>query len=85
MRRWTKPPQVMARLNSGDRLRMMGERPSSPARPTTTVKLTERLERQGLRFLMLNLDDYFWSLVEHPTTGSTTAITRRRRRWTLSC
>jgi uridine kinase len=31
------------------------------------VKLTQRLEKQGLRFLMLNLDDYFWSLVEHPT------------------
>jgi uridine kinase len=31
------------------------------------VKLTERLQKQGLRFLMLNLDDYFWSLVEHPT------------------
>jgi uridine kinase len=34
---------------------------------TTTVKLTQRLEKHGLRFLMLNLDDYFWSLVEHPT------------------
>jgi uridine kinase len=41
--------------------------PSSSGKTTTTVKLTQRLERQGLRFLMLNLDDYFWSLVEHPT------------------
>ena len=41
--------------------------PSSSGKTTTTVKLTERLEKQGLHFLMLNLDDYFWSLVEHPT------------------
>ena len=41
--------------------------PSSSGKTTTTVKLTERLKKQGLRFLMLNLDDYFWSLVEHPT------------------
>jgi len=60
--------KVMARLNSGDRLRMMWvSGPSSSGKTTTTVKLTERLEKHGLRFLMLNLDDYFWSLVEHPT------------------
>ena len=41
--------------------------PSSSGKTTTTVKLTQRLERQGLRFLMLNLDDYFWALMEHPT------------------
>ena len=31
------------------------------------MKLTQRLAKHGLRFLMLNLDDYFWSAVEHPT------------------
>jgi uridine kinase len=41
--------------------------PSSSGKTTTTVKLTARLEKAGLRFLMLNLDDYFWSLIEHPT------------------
>ena len=41
--------------------------PSSSGKTTTTVKLTQRLEKHGLRFLMLNLDDYFWSLVGHPT------------------
>jgi uridine kinase len=41
--------------------------PSASGKTTTTVKFTERLEKRGLRFLMLNLDDYFWSLVEHPT------------------
>ena len=60
--------KVLARLNAGDQLRMMWvSGPSSSGKTTTTVKLTQRLEKQGLRFLMLNLDDYFWSLVEHPT------------------
>ncbi|HWX18996.1 MAG TPA: ATP cone domain-containing protein [Candidatus Binatia bacterium] len=60
--------KVIARLRAGDKLRMMWvSGPSSSGKTTTTVKLTERLQKQGLRFLMLNLDDYFWSLVEHPT------------------
>jgi uridine kinase len=60
--------KVMARLNAGDSLRMMWvSGPSSSGKTTTTVKITERLQKHGLRFLMLNLDDYFWSLVEHPT------------------
>jgi uridine kinase len=60
--------KVMARLGSGDKIRMMWvSGPSSSGKTTTTVKLTERLQKHGLRFLMLNLDDYFWSLVEHPT------------------
>jgi uridine kinase len=60
--------KVMQRLNDGGKLRMMWvSGPSSSGKTTTTVKLTERLQKQGLRFLMLNLDDYFWSLVEHPT------------------
>jgi uridine kinase len=60
--------KVRARLNTGDPLRMIWiVGPSSSGKTTTTVKLTERLKKLGLRFLMLNLDDYFWSLVEHPT------------------
>jgi len=60
--------KVLARLQGGCPLRMMWvSGPSSSGKTTTTVKLTERLQREGLRFLMLNLDDYFWSLVEHPT------------------
>ncbi len=60
--------KVLSRLNAGDPLRMMWvSGPSSSGKTTTTVKLTQRLEKHGLRFLMLNLDDYFWSLVEHPT------------------
>ncbi len=60
--------KVLARLQAGDRLRMIWiSGPSSSGKTTTTVKLTERLRKHGLRFLMLNLDDHFWSLVEHPT------------------
>jgi uridine kinase len=60
--------KVLARLHNGDPLRMIWvSGPSASGKTTTTVKLTERLTRHGLRFLMLNLDDYFWSLVEHPT------------------
>jgi uridine kinase len=60
--------KVVARLNAGDPLRLLWiSGPSSSGKTTTTVKLTERLQKRGLRFVMLNLDDYFWSLVEHPT------------------
>jgi len=60
--------KVMTRLGAGDRIRMMWiSGPSSSGKTTTTVKLTQRLEKHGLRFLMLNLDDYFWALIEHPT------------------
>ena len=60
--------RVMSRIEAGDEIRMIWiSGPSSSGKTTTTVKLTERLERHGLRFLMLNLDDYFWSLIEHPT------------------
>jgi len=59
---------ALARMNGGDDIRMVWiSGPSSSGKTTATVKLTERLRRDGLRFLMLNLDDYFWSLIEHPT------------------
>ena len=60
--------KVLARRQKGDPLRMIWvSGPSSSGKTTTTVKLTQRLEKRGLQFLMLNLDDYFWPLVEHPT------------------
>ena len=60
--------KVISRLNAGDKIRMMWvSGPSSSGKTTTTVKLTERLEKHGLHFLALNLDDYFWPLVDHPT------------------
>ena len=60
--------QIIQRINRGDNLRIIWiTGPSCAGKTTTSVKLTQRLERYGFRFLMLNLDDYFWSLVEHPT------------------
>ena len=60
--------KVIARMNAGDNIRMMWvSGPSSSGKTTTTVKLTERLQKHGLKFLMLNLDDYFWALIEHPS------------------
>ena len=60
--------KILARRENLEPLRMIWiSGPSSSGKTTTTVKLTQRLERRGLKFLMLNLDDYFWSLVEHPT------------------
>ena len=60
--------KIMARFHAGDQIRVLWvSGPSSSGKTTTTVKLTERLQKQGLRFLTLNLDDYFWALVEHPT------------------
>ena len=60
--------KVLARLDAGDPLQMIWvSGPSSSGKTTSTVKLTQRLEKRGLRFLMLNLDDYFWALIEHPT------------------
>ena len=60
--------KVMARLNAGDDIKLIWiSGPSSSGKTTTTIKLTERLQKRGLEFLMLNLDDYFWPLTEHPT------------------
>ena len=60
--------KVLDRIAAGDDVRMIWvSGPSSSGKTTTTVKLTERLRREGMRFLMLNLDDYFWALIEHPT------------------
>jgi len=60
--------RVIGRIQGGDEIRMIWiSGPSSSGKTTATVKLTERLRREGLQFLMLNLDDYFWSLIEHPT------------------
>jgi len=72
--------KVIARIEAGDEIKMIWvSGPSSSGKTTSTVKLTERLQEQGLRFLMLNLDDYFWPLSTRPT-GSTIGTTRRRKR-----
>jgi len=59
--------KVLARAGEGSLRVIWVSGPSSSGKTTTTVKLLQRLQEEGLQFLMLNLDDYFWPLVEHPT------------------
>lgn len=40
--------------------------PSSSGKTTTTIKLEQRLMKQGLRFRALNVDNYFFDLALHP-------------------
>lgn len=40
--------------------------PSSSGKTTTTIKLEERLSRHGMRFVALNVDNYFFNLSMHP-------------------
>jgi uridine kinase len=40
--------------------------PSSSGKTTTTIKLETRLKRLGLRFVTLNVDNYFFDLEMHP-------------------
>ena len=40
--------------------------PSSSGKTTTTIKLEERLKRSGLKFVTLNVDNYFFDLELHP-------------------
>lgn len=41
--------------------------PSSSGKTTTTLKVRERLMQRGVKLFMMNLDDYFWPVNEHPT------------------
>jgi uridine kinase len=60
--------KVTARVNGGDPVRLIWiAGPTCSGKTTTTIKFTDRLKRHGLRFLTLNLDDYFWPVIEHPT------------------
>jgi len=40
--------------------------PSSSGKTTTTIKLEQRLRRVGLKFVTLNVDNYFFDLEMHP-------------------
>ena len=40
--------------------------PSSSGKTTTTAKIAEQLKAKGLDFVMLNIDNYFRNLEEHP-------------------
>ncbi len=54
-------------LERGDEVRLViVAGPSSSGKTTTTLKLSERLERAGIRFQALALDNYFFDLERHP-------------------
>ncbi|NPV55745.1 MAG: response regulator SirA [Anaerolineae bacterium] len=40
--------------------------PSSSGKTTTTIKLSQRLARMGMKLVTLNVDRYFFDLEEHP-------------------
>lgn len=40
--------------------------PSSSGKTTTTIKIAKRLERIGMKFRTLNVDNYFFNLEMHP-------------------
>lgn len=40
--------------------------PSSSGKTTTTLKVAERLSKEGLRFVPFHVDDYFFDLEAHP-------------------
>ena len=44
--------------------------PSSSGKTTTTLKLTERLEREGISVIPMALDNYFFDLEKHPKDDS---------------
>jgi uridine kinase len=44
--------------------------PSSSGKTTTTLKLTERLEREGVSVIPMALDNYFFDLEKHPKDDS---------------
>ncbi|MDD5557731.1 MAG: response regulator SirA [bacterium] len=40
--------------------------PSSSGKTTTTIKLNERLKKEGMSIVPINLDNYFFDLEKHP-------------------
>jgi uridine kinase len=40
--------------------------PSSSGKTTSTIKIEQRLQNVGLRFVTLNVDNYFFDLEDHP-------------------
>ncbi len=58
--------------------------PSSSGKTTTTIKLGERLARQGLSLVALNVDNYFFDLHLHPRDEFGDYDLRHRRPSTLS-
>lgn len=57
-----------ARCDRGDTIRVVVVAgPSSSGKTTTTLKVRQRLIDLGVNIVMMNLDDYFWPINQHPT------------------
>jgi uridine kinase len=55
---------ILARRNELKVVLITG--PSSSGKTTTTIKIKEKLQAQGLELVMLNVDNYFFNLDMHP-------------------
>jgi uridine kinase len=56
------------RVQWGDQIRLfIIAGPSSSGKTTTTCKIREHLVKEGHKLVMLNLDNYFWPISQHPT------------------
>ncbi|MGB2896778.1 MAG: ATP cone domain-containing protein [Anaerolineales bacterium] len=61
----TTAVQLITERKDGVRLVIVSG-PSSSGKTTTTIKIEQRLKKQGLQFRALNMDNYFFDLEEHP-------------------
>ena len=60
--------RFVERLDKGDTIRViLVAGPSSSGKTTTTLKVRQKLIDRGLKIKMMNLDDYFWPVNQHPT------------------
>lgn len=60
--------KFLRRIKYGHRIRVfIVAGPSSSGKTTTTCKVRERLTDHGYKLVMMNLDNYFWPITQHPT------------------
>ncbi len=56
--------QIVDKINTLKMVMVSG--PSSSGKTTTTIKIEQRLEKYGYKFVALNIDNYFFDLELHP-------------------
>ena len=60
----TAADMIIDRINNVKMVMISG--PSSSGKTTTTIKIEKRLKKKNLKFVALNVDNYFFDLEEHP-------------------
>ncbi len=60
----TAVEQIVEKINTLKMVMVSG--PSSSGKTTTTIKIEQRLEKYGYKFVALNVDNYFFDLELHP-------------------